>query len=178
MPLGISNVSIQRVLQKVRPPRVRISYDVHIGNATEKKELPFVVGVMGDFSGDPTQPLKSLGERGFIEVSRDNFDQVLARMTPGLNLRVKNTLEDNGTEIAVQLKFQSMKDFEPARIIDQVKPLKELMEARRKLTGAEDQGGFGAEPGEPPPGTAQRSGQAETSWPTKPPRQANETNNQ
>ena len=113
---------------------MRISYDVHIGNATVKKELPFVVGVMGDFSGDPTKPLKSLAERGFIEISRDNFDQVLARMTPGLNLRVKNTLEDDGTEIAVQLKFQSMKDFEPARIVDQVKPLKELLEARRKLT--------------------------------------------
>jgi type VI secretion system protein ImpB len=130
---GISNISIQRVLQRIRPPRVRISYDVHIGNATEKKELPFVVGVMGDFSGDPTQPLKSLADRSFIEISRDNFDTVMTRMTPGLNLRVKNTLEDDGTEIAVQLKFQSMKDFEPARIIDQIKPLKELMEARQKL---------------------------------------------
>ncbi len=129
----MSNISIQRVLQKVRPPRVRISYDVHVGNATEKKELPFVVGVMGDFSGDPTQPLKSLADRGFIEINRDNFDAVLKRMTPGLNLRVKNTLEDDGTEMAVQLKFQSLKDFEPARIVEQVKPLKELMEARRKL---------------------------------------------
>ena len=73
----MSNISIQRVLQKVRPPRVRISYDVHVGNATEKKELPFVVGVMGDFSGDPTQPLKSLADRGFIEINRDNFDAVL-----------------------------------------------------------------------------------------------------
>ena len=129
----MSNISIQRVLQKVRPPRVRISYDVQVGNATEKKELPFVVGVMGDFSGDPTQPLKSLADRKFIEISRDNFDTVMTRMTPGLNLRVKNTLEDDGTEMAVQLKFQSMKDFEPARIVDQIKPLKELMEARRKL---------------------------------------------
>src|SRR5271166_5666227 len=130
----MSNISIQRVLQKIRPPRVRISYDVQIGNATEKKELPFVVGVMGDFSGDPTQPLKSLADRKFIEISRDNFDAVLNRMTPGLNLRVKNTLEDDGTEMAVQLKFQSMMDFEPARIVEQIKPLKELMEARRKLT--------------------------------------------
>jgi type VI secretion system protein ImpB len=129
----MSNISIQRVLGKIRPPRVRISYDVHVGNATEKKELPFVVGVMGDFSGDPTQPLKSLADRGFIEINRDNFDAVLKRMTPGLNLRVKNTLEDDGTEMAVQLKFQSLKDFEPARIVDQIKPLKELMEARRKL---------------------------------------------
>jgi len=129
----MSNISIQRVLQKVRPPRVRISYDVHIGNATVKKELPFVVGVMGDFSGDPTKPLKNLADRSFIEISRDNFDAVLNRMTPGLNLRVKNTLEDDGTEIGVQLEFHSLKDFEPARIVDQVKPLKELMEARQKL---------------------------------------------
>jgi type VI secretion system protein ImpB len=130
----MSNISIQRVLGKIRPPRVRISYDVQVGNATEKKELPFVVGVMGDFSGDPTQPLKSLADRNFIEVSRDNFDQVMSRMTPGLNLRVKNTLQNDGTDMAVQLKFQSMKDFEPARIVDQVKPLKDLLEARRKLT--------------------------------------------
>jgi type VI secretion system protein ImpB len=130
----MSNLSIQHILTKVRPPRVKITYDVHIGNATEKKELPFVVGVVGDFSGDPTTPLKRINERNFIEISRDNFNQVMARMTPGLNLRVENTLEGDGSEMAVQLKFSSMKDFEPARVVEQVKPLRELMEARRKLT--------------------------------------------
>ena len=84
--------------------------------------------------GDPTQPLKRLKERNFIEINRDNFNQVMARMTPGLNLRVENTLEGDGSEMAVQLKFSSMKDFEPARVVEQVKPLRELMEARRKLT--------------------------------------------
>jgi type VI secretion system protein ImpB len=130
----MSNISIQHVLTKVRPPRVKITYDVHKGNATEKKELPFVAGVIGDFSGDPTQPLKRLTERNFIEINRDNFNQVMARMTPGLNLRVENTLQADGSELAVQLKFNSMKDFEPAQVVEQVKPLKELMEARRRLT--------------------------------------------
>lgn len=130
----MSNISIQRELTKVRPPRVKITYDVHIGDATKKVELPFVVGVVGDFSGDPTQPLKKLKDRSFIEINRDSFDKVMARMTPGLKLRVENTLQDDGSELAVQLKFNSIKDFEPNRIVEQVKPLKELMEARRKLT--------------------------------------------
>jgi type VI secretion system protein ImpB len=130
----MSNLSIQHILTKVRPPRVKITYDVHVGNATERKELPFVVGVIGDLCGDSTQPLKRLRERNFIEINRDNFNQVMARMTPGLNLRVENTLEVDGSEMAVQLKFNSMKDFEPARVVEQIKPLKELMEARRKLT--------------------------------------------
>ena len=130
----MSNLSIQHILTKVRPPRVKITYDVHVGNATEKKELPFVVGVIGDLCGDPTQPLKRLRERNFIEINRDNFNQVMTRMTPGLNLRVANTLEGDGSEMAVQLKFNSMRDFEPTRVVEQVKPLKELMEARRKLT--------------------------------------------
>ncbi len=130
----MSNISIQRELTKVRPPRVMITYDVHVGNATVKKELPFVVGVIGDFSGDPTKPLKRLGERNFIEIDRDNLNQVMARMTPGLNLRVENTLEGDGSELSVQLKFNDMKDFEPTRIIEQVAPLKQLMEVRQKLT--------------------------------------------
>jgi len=130
----MSNISIQHELTKVRPPRVKITYDVHVGNATEKKELPFVVGVMGDFSGDPTAPLKKLKDRNFIEINRDNFNQVLARMTPGLNLRVENTLEGDGSEMAVQLQFNSMKDFEPTQIVEQVKPLKKLMATRQKLT--------------------------------------------
>jgi type VI secretion system protein ImpB len=130
----MSNISIQRELTKTRPPRVKITYDVDIGNATEKKELPFVVGVVGDFSGDPTQPLKKLKDRNFIEINRDTFDSVMARMTPGLNLRVENTLQDDGSELAVQLKFNSMEDFEPGNIAQQVKPLKELLAARQKLT--------------------------------------------
>jgi len=126
--------SQQHKLKRVRPPRVRITYDVHTGNATEKKELPFVVGVLGDFSGDPTQPLKKLGDRGFIQIDRDNFNQVMARMTPGLNMRVENTLDDDGTEMPVKLTFSSMDDFQPAAIVQQVTPLKKLMEVRQQLT--------------------------------------------
>jgi len=99
----------------------------------EVRELPFVVGVVGDFSGVPTQPLQPLAKRKFIQIDRDNFDEVMARMTPGVNLRVENTLADDGSELAVQLKFNSMQDFEPARIVDQVEPLRKLLETRNKL---------------------------------------------
>ena len=125
--------SIHKKLNRVRKPRVHISYDVETEDATIKKELPFVVGVMGDFSGDPTQPLKSLRDRRFVQIDRDNFDEVLRSMTPGLNLRVKNTLSDDDSEIAVNLEFNSMQDFEPAAVVNQVAPLKQLLETRNKL---------------------------------------------
>lgn len=125
--------SQQQEVGSVRRPRVQITYDVHVGDATVKKELPFVVGVLGDFSGDPTQPLKRLGERGFIQVDRDNFDQVMSRMTPGLNMRVENTLDADGTEIPVSLRFNTMADFQPAAVARQVPALQKLLETRQKL---------------------------------------------
>lgn len=125
--------STQNKLDRVRPDRVRIKYEVEVGDATEEKELPFVVGVMGDFSGDPTKKLDPLTKRKFIEIDRDNFDEVLKRMTPGVNMRVENTLAGDGSEMAVQLKFEKLDDFEPANVIDQVQPLKKLMETRDKL---------------------------------------------
>lgn len=125
--------SIHKKLNRVRKPRVHISYDVETEGATLKKELPFVVGVMGDFSGDATTPLKPLKDRRFVQIDRDNFDEVLKSMTPGLDIKVKNTLEDDGSEFAVNLKFESMADFEPAAIVNQVEPLKKLLETRNKL---------------------------------------------
>ena len=125
--------SIHNKLKRVRKPRVHISYDVETEDAVQKKELPFVVGVMGDFSGDPSQPLKALKDRRFVQIDRDNFDEVLKSMTPGLNLKVTNTLKGDGSEFAVDLKFESMSDFEPAAIVNQVEPLKKLMETRNKL---------------------------------------------
>jgi type VI secretion system protein ImpB len=125
--------SMQHKLDRVRKPRVHITYDVETNGAMEVRELPFVVGVVGDFSGVPTQPLQPLAKRKFIQIDRDNFDEVMARMTPGVNLRVENTLADDGSELAVQLKFNSMQDFEPARIVDQVEPLRKLLETRNKL---------------------------------------------
>ncbi len=104
--------SIQHKLDRVRKPRVHITYDVEVGDALEKRELPFVVGVLGDFSGHPTEPLKPLRDRKFIQIDRDNFNEVMQRMTPGLNIRVENTLQGDGTELAVQLKFNSIEDFE------------------------------------------------------------------
>jgi type VI secretion system protein ImpB len=125
--------SIHDKLKRVRKPRVHISYEVETEGASVQKELPFVVGVMGDFSGDPTSPLKSLKDRRFVQIDRDNFNQVLASVTPGLNLKVKNTLRDDGSEFAVNLRFQSMDDFDPAAVVEQVEPLKKLLETRNRL---------------------------------------------
>lgn len=126
-------MSVHDKLKRVRKPRVHISYDVETEGAVVQKELPFVIGVMGDFSGDPTEPLKPLRERKFIQIDRDNFNDVFARMTPGLNLKVDNTLADDGSEMAVDLKFRSIEDFEPEKIVDQVEPLRKLKDARNKL---------------------------------------------
>jgi len=125
--------SVHDKLKRVRKPRVHITYDVETEGAQEVKELPFVMGVMGDFSGDPTEPLKPLRDRKFIQIDRDNFDDVMRRMSPGLRLRVENTLKGDGSEMAVDLRFDSIEDFEPARVVQQVEPLRRLMETRNKL---------------------------------------------
>jgi type VI secretion system protein ImpB len=125
--------SIHERLQRTRPPRVHIKYEVYKGDAIELKELPFVMGVIGDFSGDPTKPLDPLAKRKFIKIDRDNINDVLARMTPGLNFKVENTLKGDGSEMGVQLKFESMEDFEPANVVKQVEPLRKLLETRNKL---------------------------------------------
>lgn len=125
--------SIHKKLDRVRKPRVHITYEVETEGAMVERELPFVVGVMGDFSGDPTEPLKPLKDRKFIQIDRDNFNDVMARMTPGLNLKVDNTLQDDGSQMAVSLKFRSMDDFDPAKVVDQVPALKKLLETRNQL---------------------------------------------
>jgi type VI secretion system protein ImpB len=125
--------SVHDKLDRVRKPRVHITYQVETEGAAVVRELPFVVGVMGDFSGDPTEPLKSLKDRKFIQIDRDNFNDVMARMTPGLNMKVENTLKGDGSEMAVNLKFKSINDFEPAKVVEQVEPLKRLMDTRNKL---------------------------------------------
>ncbi len=125
--------SVHDKLDRVRKPRVHITYQVETEGAMVEKELPFVVGVLGDFSGQPTDPLKPLKDRKFTQIDRDNFNEVMARMTPGLNMKVENTLAADGTEMAVQLKFGSMDDFDPAKVAGQIEPLKKLMETRDKL---------------------------------------------
>jgi type VI secretion system protein ImpB len=125
--------SVHDKLERVRKPRVHITYQVETEGAAVVRELPFVVGVMGDFSGDPTEPLKPLKDRKFIQIDRDNFNDVMARMTPGLNLKVENTLKGDGSEMGVSLKFKSLSDFDPAKVVEQVEPLKRLLDTRNKL---------------------------------------------
>lgn len=125
--------SVHQKLDRVRKPRVHIKYEVETEGAMVVKELPFVVGVMGDFSGDPTEPLKPLKDRKFVQIDRDNFNDIMKRMTPGLNFRVENTLKGDGSEMAVSLKFNSIEDFEPARVAEQIPALKSLLDTRNKL---------------------------------------------
>ena len=127
------SASVHEKLSRVRKPRVHITYEVETEGAMIERELPFIVGVLGDFSGDPTQPLRPLSERKFIQIDRDNFNDVMARMTPGAKLRVDNTLAGDGSQMAVDLKFNSLDDFEPARVAEQVPALKALLETRNKL---------------------------------------------
>lgn len=124
--------SIQKRLEKVRPPRVQLTYDVEKGDAIEQKEIPFVVGVLGDFSGQPDQPLPRLKDRKFVNVDLDNFDEVMEGMAPRAQFRAPNTLTGDG-ELAVELKFKSIDDFRPESVVQQVEPLRKLLEARSKL---------------------------------------------
>jgi type VI secretion system protein ImpB len=125
--------SIHDKLQRVRKPRVHITYEVETEGAEILRELPFVVGVMGDFSGDPTAPLRPLTDRRFTQIDRDNFNDVMASMNPGLKLKVDNKLADDGTQMSVDLKFNSIEDFEPTRVATQVPALAALLETRAKL---------------------------------------------
>jgi type VI secretion system protein ImpB len=128
--------STQHKLDRVRSPRVHITYDVETGGAIELKELPFVVGVLGDFTGQPIEPLPKLKERKFVEVNPDNFDSVLEGMKPHLNFSVENKLSDepDAQNLKVDLNFKSMEDFEPENVARQIKPLKELLDLRTRLS--------------------------------------------
>ncbi len=127
------SASIHDKLNRVRKPRVHITYEVETEGAQIERELPFVVGVLGDFSGDPTAPLKPMADRKFTQIDRDNFNDVMASMTPGLKLKVDNTLAGDGSQMAVDLKFNKIEDFEPGRVAAQVPALAALMETRAKL---------------------------------------------
>jgi type VI secretion system protein ImpB len=128
--------SMQHKLDRVRPPRVQITYDVEVGDAIEIKELPFVMGVLGDFTGQPTEPLAKLKERKFVEVNPDNFDSVLENMKPHLAYSVENKLskDPDAGNLKVDLNFKSMDDFSPENVARQVGPLRELLELRGRLS--------------------------------------------
>jgi len=122
--------SLQHTLDRVRAPRVQITYDVEIGDSIEMKEIPFVVGVLGDFSGKPEEPLPKLKDRKFTEIDRDNFNKVLEGMKPRLAYKVDNKLTNDDSKIAVELKFKSLDDFSPERVTEQIDPLKKLVDTR------------------------------------------------
>lgn len=126
--------STQHKLDRVRSPRVHLTYDLEVGGAIQIKELPFVVGVMGDFSGNPAEPGPRLKERKFVTVDGDNFDQVLAGMKPRLAFKAENKLAGDGSQLSVELNFRSLRDFEPEQVVTQVEPLRKLLDARRRLS--------------------------------------------
>ncbi|AMJ56763.1 type VI secretion system contractile sheath small subunit [Stenotrophomonas terrae] len=125
--------SVQKRLQKIRPPRVQLTYDVEKGDAIEQKELPFVVGVMGDFSGTPENPLPKVKDRKFVNVDLDNFDEVMEAAGPRAVYRVPNKVSESGGEFGVELKFNSIEDFRPESVVQQIDPLRRLLESRTKL---------------------------------------------
>jgi type VI secretion system protein ImpB len=125
--------STQKKLSRIRPPRVQITYDVEIGDAIQMKELPFVAGIMADLSGKPAEALPKLKDRKFVEIDRDNFNDVLASCAPRLALSVDNRLAKDDTKLNVELKFRSIGDFNPAEVVKQIEPLNKLFEARQRL---------------------------------------------
>ncbi len=127
--------STQTKLSRVRPPRVQISYEVNTGDAIEIKEIPFVMGVLGDFTGQPTEPLEELKKRKFVDVTPDNFDDVLAKMKPHLAFSVENKLSDapDAGKLKVDLNFRALEDFDPENVARQVPALREMLDMRRKL---------------------------------------------
>jgi type VI secretion system protein ImpB len=130
----VGSESLQHKLDRVRRPRVQITYDVETNGAMQKVELPFVVGVMADLSGMPKDPLPAMKERKFVNIDRDNFNDVLAKSAPRLAFRVQNKLTDENSQLNVELNFKNIEDFEPAQVAQQIGPLKELLDMRHKLS--------------------------------------------
>lgn len=128
--------SVHAKLERVRPPRVHVTYNVEIGNAIELKEIPFVMGVFADLSGMPEEPLPKIKDRRFVEITPDNFDSVLDSMKPRVAFSVENKLSDdpNAGKLGVDLTFRSMDDFDPENVARRVQPLKELLDLRTKLS--------------------------------------------
>lgn len=125
--------SAQKRLQRVRPPRVQLTYDVERGDAVELKELPFVVGAIGDFAAQSEQSQARLRDRKFVSVDLDNFDDVMSGLAPRAAFRVANRLTEGGGELAVDLRFSRFADFRPEAVVEQVEPLRKLMEVRSRL---------------------------------------------
>jgi len=125
--------STQHKLDRTRPPRVQITYDVEVGDAVQKKELPFIIGVLADLSGQPAQALPKVKDRKFVEIDGDNFNDVLASIGPRAVFRVDNKLANDGSKINIELKVSHMDDFSPTNLVKQIEPLRKLLEARQRL---------------------------------------------
>ncbi|HFX1726379.1 TPA: type VI secretion system contractile sheath small subunit [Pseudomonas aeruginosa] len=125
--------STQHKLDRVRLPRVQITYDVEIGNAIEKKELPLVIGILADLSGKPDTPPAKLVERRFVDIDRDNFNEILSSISPRATLQVDNTISGDDSKLNVELRFNHIEDFDPVNLVKQVVPLRRLFEARQRL---------------------------------------------
>jgi len=125
--------STQKKLSRIRPPRVQITYDVEIGDAIQMKELPFVAGILADLSGKPAEALPKVKDRKFVEIDRDNFNDVLASCAPRLAFRVDNKLANDDSKLSVELHFKHIDDFNPADIVKQIEPMRKLFEARQRL---------------------------------------------
>jgi type VI secretion system protein ImpB len=125
--------SLQKKVGRVRPPRVQITYDVQVGDAIEKRDLPFVVGVLADLSGMPEKPLPPISKRKFVSIDRDNVNDVMKKIGPRLAFKVPNRLNEDDTKLNVELRFESMDDFQPAKVVQQITPLRKLLELRNSL---------------------------------------------
>lgn len=127
--------STQKKLSRIRPPRVQITYDVELGGAIEKKELPLVVGILADLAGKQENPLPPVKARKFVDIDRDNFNDVMASISPRLAFPVDNRLngDEDGSKLNVELRFRKLDDLRPESLIQQIEPLRKLFEARQRL---------------------------------------------
>jgi len=130
----VTTVSAQHKLDRIRPPRVQITYDVEIGGAIEEYELPFVMGILADLAGHPETPLPPLKDRKFIDIDRDNINDVMASLNARLPVRVKNVLGGDAPDLNILLQFKSMDDFNPLNIVNQIGPLSDLYKKRVALS--------------------------------------------
>mgnify|MGYP003601067521 FL=1 len=126
--------SVQKKLQRIRPPRVQLTYDVEVGDSKEIKELPFVVGILGDFSAASQLEKAKLKDKKFINVDLENIDEVIESLAPRANFQVRNTLTEESGNMSIDLTFKSMADFRPENVAQQVEPLKKMVIARERLT--------------------------------------------
>ena len=129
---GIMVDSLQKWVGRNRPPRVQITYDVEIGDAIEKKELPFVVGLLADLSGNSKNDQPKLRDRRFVEIDRDNFNEVMQKISPSVNLKIPDVLKGDG-ELKIELDFKKFDDFHPENIVKKVPRLEKLLLARQHL---------------------------------------------